>query len=110
MANSDCGICKKLAHWKDSSAFVIRQTATLVVAVGDHQFYPGYCAIYLREHVREMHLLSARVQQEVFAELMAVSRAIDSAYQPWKLNLVSLGNVAPHVHWHLMPRYESDVN
>lgn len=27
---------------------------------------------------------------------------------PTKINLASLGNVVPHVHWHIIPRWDSD--
>ena len=30
------------------------------------------------------------------------------AFKPFKLNYEALGNGTPHVHWHLVPRYESD--
>jgi len=28
--------------------------------------------------------------------------------QPTKINLASLGNQVPHLHWHIIPRYEDD--
>ena len=41
-------------------------------------------------------------------ELMQATRAIQAAFDPWKMNHACLGNMLPHVHWHIMPRYESD--
>ena len=43
-------------------------------------------------------------------ELMQATRAIQAAFDPWKMNHACLGNVLQHVHWHIMPRYESDEN
>jgi diadenosine tetraphosphate (Ap4A) HIT family hydrolase len=28
--------------------------------------------------------------------------------QPDKINLASLGNVVPHLHWHVIPRFVDD--
>ena len=39
---------------------------------------------------------------------MAVGRAIALATSPLKLNYECLGNLEPHVHWHVFPRFESD--
>ena len=44
----------------------------------------------------------------LFQELMIAGEAISAAFKPWKLNYASLGNVDEHIHWHIMPRYESD--
>ena len=29
---------------------------------------------------------------------------------PTKINLASLGNMTPHLHWHVIPRFADDVN
>ena len=30
--------------------------------------------------------------------------------QPLKVNVASLGNVVPHLHWHVIPRYADDAH
>jgi diadenosine tetraphosphate (Ap4A) HIT family hydrolase len=30
--------------------------------------------------------------------------------QPLKVNVASLGNVVPHLHWHIIPRYADDAH
>ena len=37
-----------------------------------------------------------------------LAEAIAAAVKPWKINYECLGNSEPHVHWHLLPRYETD--
>ena len=39
---------------------------------------------------------------------MIAARAIAETFRPWKMNYACYGNQAPHVHWHIIPRYESD--
>ena len=40
--------------------------------------------------------------------VFAVEAALREMLHPHKLNLASLGNVTPHLHWHVIPRYRDD--
>ena len=42
------------------------------------------------------------------ADLELAARAIAATCRPDLMNYASLGNVVPHLHWHLVPRYMSD--
>jgi len=42
------------------------------------------------------------------AEARQAARAIAGAFRPDLMNYASLGNVMPHLHWHLVPRYRTD--
>jgi diadenosine tetraphosphate (Ap4A) HIT family hydrolase len=70
--------------------------------------YPGFLRVVVNRHVKEMTDLEerARLMQVVFA-CEAVLRKL---YQPDKVNLASLGNVVPHVHWHVIARFVDDVH
>ena len=46
----------------------------------------------------------ARTMKVVFAAETALREVIE----PDKINLASLGNKTPHVHWHIIPRFEND--
>ena len=46
----------------------------------------------------------ARMMKVVFA----VETAMREVIQPDKINLASLGNKTPHLHWHIIPRFEND--
>ncbi|MFM6921883.1 MAG: HIT family protein, partial [Polynucleobacter victoriensis] len=37
-----------------------------------------------------------------------VEQAIIEVMQPDKVNLAALGNMVPHLHWHVIPRYQQD--
>ena len=41
-------------------------------------------------------------------EVLAVAKALDDQYQPYKLNIEMLGNTTPHLHTHLRPRHADD--
>ena len=40
--------------------------------------------------------------------VFAVEAAVRDTMQPHKMNLASLGNMTPHVHWHVVPRFRDD--
>ena len=40
--------------------------------------------------------------------VFAVESAIREVIHPDKINLASLGNKTPHLHWHIIPRFEND--
>ncbi len=78
-----------------------------IVSVADPD-YPGFCRVILNRHVREMTDLPGDERQEVMRIVFAVETALRRLYQPDKINLASFGNLVPHVHWHVIPRWESD--
>ena len=40
--------------------------------------------------------------------VFAAERALRQLLQPEKINLASLGNMTPHLHWHVIPRFADD--
>ena len=70
--------------------------------------YPAYCRVELLAHIKEMTDLPpvdrARMMQVVFV----VELAVREIFNPDKINLASLGNKTPHLHWHVVPRFETD--
>ena len=52
--------------------------------------------------------LSAAEQQQLMATVFAVEQVIRSLFAPDKINLASFGNMVPHVHWHVIPRWQDD--
>jgi diadenosine tetraphosphate (Ap4A) HIT family hydrolase len=95
---------------EDGNPFLIHEFEHSVFVVGDHQFFRGYSLLLLKEHERELHELEPSVQSALFSELMTAGRAVADTFKPWKMNYSCYGNVVPHIHWHLFPRYESDAD
>jgi diadenosine tetraphosphate (Ap4A) HIT family hydrolase len=44
----------------------------------------------------------------LMAVVFAVEEAVRATMQADKMNLASLGNMTPHVHWHVIPRFRDD--
>ena len=107
----NCPHCSRLQNAAAGTlSSKVHETDHVLVIAGDHQFFPGYCVVIAKTHVREMHSLPADKSTAIFQDVMAVGRLIDAAFKPHKMNYISLGNVDEHLHWHVMPRYVADAD
>ena len=78
-----------------------------VVAV-DAPGLPGFLRVVLNRHEREMTDLPAHERDRLMAVVLAVEAHVRLSLEPDKMNLASLGNMTPHVHWHVIPRWRDD--
>jgi diadenosine tetraphosphate (Ap4A) HIT family hydrolase len=69
----------------------------------------GYTVVIWRgRHVTEPTELGEAEAAGYWAEVLAVARALISVYRPLKMNYETLGNSLPHLHTHLVPRFDDD--
>ena len=80
-----------------------------VVAV-DEAEYPGFTRVVWHAHVKEMTDLAPAQRTRVMDVVWAVEAAQRAVLAPEKVNLASFGNMTPHVHWHVIPRYRDDAH
>lgn len=85
--------------WQDDFCRVVR---------ADEADYPGFLRVILNAHVKEMTDLPAAGQQALMRVVFAAETALRAVMAPAKVNLASLGNVVPHLHWHVIPRFTDD--
>lgn len=104
MTDITCPLCRRDAEdllWEDAHC-----RALLTPQPG----YPGFCRVIWREHVREMTDLDAGQRGHLMGVVWAVEAALRELLQPVKINLASLGNQVPHLHWHVIPRFGDDAH
>ena len=70
--------------------------------------YAGYCRVIWNAHVREMTDLTEAERAHCMRVVLAVEAALRERLRPEKMNLGSLGNVTPHLHWHVIARFRDD--
>ena len=80
------------------------------VIIVDDASYPGFCRVVWREHVREMSDLASEDRLLLNEAVYQVELAVREVMHPLKVNVASLGNVVPHLHWHIIPRYADDAH
>ncbi|GAB4088619.1 HIT family protein [Hydrogenophaga soli] len=72
---------------------------------------PGFPALYRvvwNDHVVEWSDLSDADQIEAMRVVNTVERTVREHLHPTKINLAALGNVVPHLHWHVIARFDWD--
>jgi len=86
-----------------------RDAQLRVVLVDDAQ-YPGFCRVIWNAHVKEMTDLPPASRSAMMQMVMKVESALRETLNPDKINLASLGNMTPHLHWHVIPRFNDDAH
>jgi diadenosine tetraphosphate (Ap4A) HIT family hydrolase len=91
-----------------SGGEILWQDELCRVVLVDDRDYPGYCRVILNRHVSEMTDLETGARERLMRVVFAAEAAVRRVMQPDKINLASLGNMVPHLHWHVIPRYADD--
>jgi diadenosine tetraphosphate (Ap4A) HIT family hydrolase len=101
----ECALCATAGGdilWQD-------EACRLVLVGGDEgRDFPGFCRVIWRAHVAEMSDLAASERRHLLNAVLAAELALRETMRPDKINLASLGNVVPHLHWHVIPRWTGD--
>jgi diadenosine tetraphosphate (Ap4A) HIT family hydrolase len=88
---------------------LVRKLSASSLYLEKSQTYRGHCVlIYDLSHATRIDQLSDEQWLELAGDLRAAQAAIWRALQPDHVNVASLGNVMPHLHWHIVPRYKQD--
>ncbi|MBC7453152.1 MAG: HIT family protein [Massilia sp.] len=82
----------------------------LSVILVDVAAYPGFCRVIWHAHVKEISDLSDAERQALNDAVNQVELALRAVMAPDKVNVASLGNVVPHLHWHVIPRFADDAH
>ena len=64
--------------------------------------------VFTKKAYREFSQTPTEVKLEIFRVLDIVEKEMLNFYKPTKINIASFGNYVPHVHWHIMARFEED--
>lgn len=89
---------------------VVWRDPVLRVVLANENGYPGFARVIWHAHVAEMSDLPEAARQHVMRVVFGVETAQRTVMSPDKVNVASLGNMVPHVHWHVIPRYRDDVH
>lgn len=101
---TDCPLCTA----RDAPA-LWRDDRLRVIVAGDRD-YPGFLRVVWQDHVREMTDLAPADRTHCLRVVLAVEQALRDTLRPDKVNLASLGNQVPHLHWHVIPRFADDAH
>lgn len=99
---TDCILCN------ETGGELLWQNATCRVVQVNDPHYPGFCRVIWKRHVAEMSDLSTAEQVHLMSVVFGVEHCLRDLLNPTKVNLASFGNVVPHLHWHVIPRFSDD--
>ena len=103
--------CSMDAPREESNEFrhFVRKLDVSSLYLERNQNYRGHCVlIYDLGHATRVDQLSAEQWIALAGDIRAAEVAIHKTFQPDHMNVESLGNVMPHLHWHIIPRYKND--
>ncbi len=104
---TNCVLCKY--ELKPEEGEVIwRGDDCRIILVNDPDL-PGFCRVIWNRHVAEMTDLTYSEREHLMALVFAVEEAMRQVMHPDKINIAALGNMVPHIHWHVIPRFKDDA-
>ena len=100
-----CPMCRR---WEDDSDLRVAELEHSFVVLNRDQFFPGYTLLFTKQHVTELFHLDRTVRSGLMEEVSCVAEALFTLFRPDKINYELLGNMVPHIHWHLVPRHAGE--
>ena len=97
-----CELCTTIGGkllWEDSRCRIV---------LVDEPGYAGFCRVIWKSHIAEMTDLAEADRVHCMRIVLTVESVLRELLAPDKVNLASLGNFTPHLHWHVIPRFRND--
>jgi diadenosine tetraphosphate (Ap4A) HIT family hydrolase len=104
---TNCALCKDDLK-PEEGQLIWRGDDCRVILVNDPDL-PGFCRVIWNHHLAEMTDLTHGERDHLMALVFTVEEAIRHVMHPDKVNIAALGNMVPHIHWHVIPRYKDDA-
>ncbi len=76
----------------------------------DEPLHPATWRLVWNAHVAEFGDLPRLQRLACMDALVLVERELREALRPRKINLAALGNLVPHLHWHVIARWDWDAH
>jgi diadenosine tetraphosphate (Ap4A) HIT family hydrolase len=107
MANhpAECEICARIEDIRAGNhPGFLAELPTGYAVLGDSQFFRGYTIFLCKDAAPDLEDLPRERRFQFLREMALVSEAVSRVLKPHKMNVESLGNMVPHLHFHLFPR------
>jgi hypothetical protein len=104
---TNCTLCKDDIK-PEEGQLIWRGDDCRIILVNDLDL-PGFCRVIWNRHVPEMTDLTGGEREHLMTLVFAVEKAMRHVMHPDKINVASLGNMVPHIHWHVIPRFKDDA-
>jgi len=105
VSDSECKACTRA--WPRDDHFIL-DLGLSSVYLHDDQYFPGWTVVVFHRHVTELFHLAPTERFQLIEEVNLVGKAVADTYAARKINYELLGNQLPHIHWHIIPRLDTD--
>jgi diadenosine tetraphosphate (Ap4A) HIT family hydrolase len=110
----NCEFCRVIEK-EDSSeskylAGSIIKLLSSIAVLDKNQFYKGKFVVIFKRHVEDFADLTEDERKKFTDDMIKIAHAIKKILNPDRMNYATLGNIIPHLHWHVIPRYKNDTN
>ncbi|MDP2769953.1 MAG: HIT family protein [Giesbergeria sp.] len=102
MTTTDCPLCR------ESGGQLVWRGQRLRVIRAEEAGFPAFYRVVWNAHVAEFSDLSSADRQHCMEAVAVVEQALRDHLAPTKINLAALGNMVPHLHWHVIARFDWD--
>lgn len=110
VAGTTCEMCLKQGLIDNEYGVLVHAGKNADAFLQRAALAPGYTImIWKRDHTVELTSLSYEQVRDYWTDVVNVARAIMRLFSPIKMNYVTLGNVVPHLHTHIVPRFFDDA-
>jgi diadenosine tetraphosphate (Ap4A) HIT family hydrolase len=100
----DCALCR------DDGGVLVARTPLLRAVLVEDPDHPAFVRVIWNAHVAEMSDLGGPERAHLMEAVHGVETALREVMTPDKINLASLGNQVPHLHWHIIARFADDAH
>ncbi|MGN0536931.1 MAG: HIT family protein [Acutalibacteraceae bacterium] len=107
-----CLICDRIEMIKNgTNPYFVKELETGYVVIGDNQHFYGYTLFLYKYHEKKTELFHLQPAEKMrfLEEMSIVAEAVSKAFGAEKMNYELLGMGDAHLHWHLYPRRNGDI-
>ena len=98
-----CELCEN-----DGGTLIVRGDKLRVIRAHEPD-HPAFYRVIWNDHVAEWTDLAPPDRSHLMQAVAKVETVMRELLAPTKINLASLGNMVPHLHWHVIARFEGDA-
>ena len=97
-----CPLCET-----DGGLLIFKNDQLRVIQASEVSF-PAFYRVVWNAHVPEFSSLSLNERGTCMNAVVAVEQVLRDQLKSTKINLAALGNAVPHLHWHVIARFDWD--
>jgi diadenosine tetraphosphate (Ap4A) HIT family hydrolase len=110
VSGASCKLCNELERGEETPlGLVVADMRTCRWILAKNQYIRGYSILVLSQHKIELFELDRETRHHFMDDISDVARILSEKLSPIKINLEMQGNVVPHLHCHVKPRFETDT-